>query len=129
VTFSIIWGLVCPLAEPVRTRVIWYCFGPYTVDRLPLSPSLSCPLLVTLGLCSEILTTWIPDASVCPVVGGTGGPGGCDTFAAGGATVCDFCRDPAQNHHDVYRSAESSIISTVTVYCCGIVVHRSNFSF
>jgi hypothetical protein len=53
--------------------------------------------------------------------------GGRDTFAAGGATVCEFCRDPARND-DVYRSAEFSI-STVTVYCCVIIVHRSNFSF
>jgi hypothetical protein len=55
------------------------------------------------------------------------GTGGRDTFAAGGATVREFCRDPARND-DVYRSAESSI-STVTVYCCGIPVHRSSFSF
>jgi hypothetical protein len=50
VTFSIIWGLVCPLAEPVRTRVIYLVL--FWSFRL-----LSLPFALTF-----------PDASVCPEV-------------------------------------------------------------
>jgi hypothetical protein len=39
--FFVVWPSVlfgALFAEPVRTRVLWYCFGPYTVDQLPALP-------------------------------------------------------------------------------------------
>jgi uncharacterized protein YaiI (UPF0178 family) len=68
---------------------------------------------VTLGLCPEDLTAWISDASVCPVVVQE------DVVLSLLEAQLSVISVAARNH-DVYRSAASSI-STVTVYCFGIV--------
>jgi hypothetical protein len=72
------------------------------------------PILSTLGDTKVVPLEFYCMDTICLRMSGDD-TGVRDTFAAGSATV--------------YRSTESSTISTVTVYCCGNVVHRSSFSF
>jgi hypothetical protein len=78
-----------------------------------LSPfAFTFPILSTVGDTQVVSCVFGCVDTICLRISGDDA-GGRDTFAAVGATVCEFCRNPARNH-DVYRCVESSI-STVTV--------------